>query len=56
MKLYYFESLNARKACAVARHLDLPVELVRIDLGKGEHRKSAYLAINPKAACKGIAS
>jgi glutathione S-transferase len=47
MKLYYFESLNARKACAVAKHLGLPVELVRIDLGKGEHRTPGYLAINP---------
>jgi glutathione S-transferase len=47
MKLYYFESLNARKACAVAKHLEVPVELVRVDLGKGEHRAPAYLAINP---------
>ncbi len=35
MKLYYFESLNPRKACAVAKHLGSTVELVRIDLGKG---------------------
>ena len=47
MKLYYFESLNPRKACAVAKHLGSPVEYVRIDLGKGEHRKPAYLAVNP---------
>ena len=25
MKLYYFETLNPRKACAVARYLGLPV-------------------------------
>jgi glutathione S-transferase len=47
MKLYYFESLNGRKACAVARHLGIPVEFVRIDLGKGEQRTPGYLAINP---------
>jgi glutathione S-transferase len=47
MKLYYFESLNARKACAVARYLGSPVKLVRVDLGKGEHKAPGYLAINP---------
>jgi glutathione S-transferase len=47
MKLYYFESLNARKACAVAKHLGSPVELVRVDMGRGEHKAPAYLAINP---------
>ena len=47
MKLYYFESLNARKACAVAKHLGLPVELVRIDMARGEHKTPGYLAINP---------
>jgi glutathione S-transferase len=47
MKLYYFETINPRKACAVARHLNSPVEFVRIDLGKGEHKSPEYLAINP---------
>jgi glutathione S-transferase len=47
MKLYYAESLCPRKACAVARHLDSPVEYVHVDLGKGEHQEPAYLAINP---------
>jgi glutathione S-transferase len=47
MKLYYFETPNARKACAVARYLDVPVEFVRVDLAKGEHQTPAYLAINP---------
>jgi glutathione S-transferase len=47
MKLYYFETLNPRKACAVARYLGSPVEFVRIDLGKGENRTPEYLAINP---------
>ena len=35
MKLYDFESLNAREACAVPKHLGPSVEYVRIDLGKG---------------------
>jgi glutathione S-transferase len=41
MKLYYAESLCPRKACAVARHLDSPVEYVHVDLGKGEHHEPA---------------
>lgn len=47
MKLYYFETPNPRKACAVARHLSSPVELVRVDLAKGDHQSSQFLAINP---------
>ena len=47
MKLYYFETLNPRKACAVAKYLGSPVEFVRVDLTKGEHKKPGYLAINP---------
>lgn len=47
MKLYYDESINPRKACAVARHLGLPVEFERVHLARGEHRAPAYLAINP---------
>jgi glutathione S-transferase len=47
MKLYYFETLNPQKACAVARYLGSPVEFVRVDLGKGANRAPDYLAINP---------
>ncbi|HEX2478010.1 MAG TPA: glutathione S-transferase family protein [Geminicoccaceae bacterium] len=47
MKLYYFETPNAHKACAVARYLDAPVEFVRVDLTKGEHKAPRFLAINP---------
>ena len=47
MKLYYFETINGQKACAVAKHLNAPVEYVRVDLSKGEHKTPAYLAINP---------
>jgi glutathione S-transferase len=47
MKLYYFETLNPRKACALANYLGSPVEFVRVDLGKGENKRPEYLAINP---------
>lgn len=47
MKLYYAETPNPRKPCAVAKHLDLNVEYVRIDFSKGEHKSPAYLKINP---------
>jgi glutathione S-transferase len=47
MKLYYYESINPQKACAVAKHLGSPVELVRVDLAKGENKAPQYLAINP---------
>lgn len=47
MKLYYDETINPRKACAVARHLQLPVEFVRVRLALGEHKAPAFLAINP---------
>jgi glutathione S-transferase len=47
MKLYYFETINPRKACAVARYLGSPAQFVRIDLAKGEHKTPEYLAINP---------
>ena len=49
MKLYYSETLNPRKACAVAKYLDLPVEYIPVDLGKGEHLTPAFRAINPNA-------
>lgn len=49
MKLYYFETPNPRKPCAVAKHLGSPVEFVRIDLSKGENKTPEYLAINPNA-------
>lgn len=47
MKLYYAETLNPRKACAVARYLNSPVEFVHVDLRTGETRKPPFLAINP---------
>lgn len=47
MKLYYAEVLNPRKACALARHVGAPVTFVHVDLAKGEHRRPAFLALNP---------
>ena len=47
MKLYYFETINPQKACAVAKYLNSPVEFVRVDLSKGQHKSPDYLAINP---------
>jgi glutathione S-transferase len=47
MKLYYFESPHPRVACAVAKHTGAPVEWVRVDLARGEHRRPEYLAIDP---------
>ncbi len=47
MKLYYFETPNSRKPCAVARYLNAPIEYVRVDLAKGEHQTPEFLAINP---------
>jgi glutathione S-transferase len=49
MKLYYFDVLNPRKVCALARHLALPVEFVHVNLGKGDHKTPAFLAMNPNA-------
>ena len=47
MELYYFEALNPRKACAVARHLNAPVTFVRVDPAVGGHKTPDFLAINP---------
>jgi len=47
MKLYYAETMNPRKACAVAKYLGSPVEFIRVDLSKGEHRAPAFLEQNP---------
>lgn len=47
MKLFYAETANPRKACAVAKHLESPVEFVRVELGKGEHTRPEFLARNP---------
>ena len=47
MKLYYFETPNGRKPCAVAKYLNSPVEFERVDLAQGAQKAPDYLAINP---------
>ncbi|MBB6247979.1 glutathione S-transferase family protein [Rhodanobacter sp. A1T4] len=47
MKLYYSDVLSPRKACAVAKYLQIPVEYIFLDLSRGQQKTSHYLAINP---------
>src|SRR5579862_1624600 len=48
MRLYHHPlSSNARRAVMAALHLGTEVELVHVDLGKGEQRKPDYLKRNP---------
>jgi glutathione S-transferase len=47
MKLHYFETINGRKACVAAKHLNAPVEFVHVNLAKGEQSTPAFLALNP---------
>ena len=54
MKLYYDELLNPRKACAVARYLDAPVEFVRLDVTTAAHKTPDFLAINPNGQLPGL--
>ena len=47
MKLYYCETTNPRKACALAKHLALPVEYQHVDLFAGQQNSSEFFEINP---------
>jgi glutathione S-transferase len=47
MQLYHFPSPNPQKVTFALNELGLDCELVPVDLGKGEHRQPAFLAINP---------
>ncbi|HEY7979718.1 MAG TPA: glutathione S-transferase family protein [Rhizomicrobium sp.] len=47
MKLYYSDVLSPRKACALAKYLNSPVEFIYQDLGKGEHKTPEALKRNP---------
>ena len=47
VKLYYCETPNLRKACAVAKYLDSPVQFIRVDLAKQANRRPDFLAMNP---------
>lgn len=47
MRLYWSDVLSPRKACAVAKYLQSPVEYAYLDLARGEHKTPGYLALNP---------
>lgn len=49
MKLYYSDTLMPRVACAVARHVGAPVELVPVNLARGAQNQPEFLALNPNA-------
>lgn len=48
-QLHYAETMMPRKVCALARHLDLPVTFVPVDLGAGGHLTPQFRALNPNA-------
>jgi glutathione S-transferase len=51
MKLYQHpSSTNARRARLTAAVLGIPLDEVLVDLGKGEHKRPEYLALNPNGA------
>jgi glutathione S-transferase len=47
MKLYWYDTVNPRKVCAVAKYLQSPIEYVYANIGRGEHKTPEYLAMNP---------
>lgn len=47
MKLYYAETANCYKTCAVAKYLESPVEFVPVNLAELEHKQPEFLAKNP---------
>lgn len=47
MKLHYAETINARKACVTAKHLNVPLTFVRVDFSKSEQSSPPFLARNP---------
>ena len=48
MRLYYHPlSSNSRRVLLTAYHLGLDLELVALDLSKGEHKAPEYLRLNP---------
>jgi glutathione S-transferase len=47
VKLYYFETMNPRKVCALAKHVGSPVSYERVDLREGAHKRAEHLARDP---------
>jgi glutathione S-transferase len=46
--LFYCETLNPQKVCAVAKHLNVPLEYERIELRHAEHKTPEHLARHPQ--------
>jgi len=47
IKLYYAPRTRSTRPRWLLEELGVPYELVRLDLGKGDHKKAEYLAIHP---------
>lgn len=47
MKIYWFETVNPRKVCSVAKHLGIDAEYEHVDLKRGAHKEADFLGINP---------
>jgi glutathione S-transferase len=46
--LYYSDTLHPQKVCALAKHLGFPLDYVRVDLRRGEHKTPEHLARHPQ--------
>lgn len=47
MKIYWFETVNPRKVCSVAKYLGVEAEYEYVDLKQGAHKQADFLDINP---------
>ena len=47
MQLHHFPSPNPQKITFALKELGLDCEIVPVDLAKGEHRQTAFLALDP---------
>jgi glutathione S-transferase len=47
MKIFWFESVNPRKVCSVAKHLGVAADYEHVNLKRGAHKEAEFLGINP---------
>jgi glutathione S-transferase len=47
MKIYWYETVNPRKVCSVAKQVGLVADYEHVDLSKGTHKQADFLGINP---------